>query len=118
MGKKESNRDIRKKVFRYTPEDYASVNYQQIKKIATEIALKELNKQCSVLMDICMMAYMDVMSDIRESHPMIDKDTIDPLKYRQKVEKYIEDYDDGIYNPDQLKAYVGKYRIKKVYRAE
>ena len=66
MGKKESNRDIRKKVFRYTPEDYASVNYQQIKKIATEIALKELNKQCSVLMDICMMAYMDVMSDIRE----------------------------------------------------
>ena len=86
MGKKESNRDIRKKVFRYRPEDYQSVNYKQIKQIATDIALNELNRQCAVLMDICMMAYMDVMSDIRETHPMIDKDTIDPVKYRQKVE--------------------------------
>lgn len=118
MGKKESNRDIRKKVFRYRPEDYQSVNYKQIKQIATDIALNELNRQCAVLMDICMMAYLDTMADIKESHPMIDKEAIDPTKYREKVEKYIEDYDTGIYNADQLKAYVGKYRIRKVYRAD
>ena len=47
MGKKESNRDIRKKVFRYTPEDYASVNYQQIKKIAIPYFL------CDCIGDMC-----------------------------------------------------------------
>ena len=115
MGKKQSNKDIRQKVFRYRPEDYQSVNYKQIKQIAMDIALNELNKQSAILVNICMMAYMDVMQDIQETHPMIEKSVIDPIRFRDIVEKYISDYDGGVFNADQLKSYVGKYRIRKVY---
>lgn len=115
---KKSNRDVRNKVFRYNPSDNRSVSYQQIKQIATGIALDEINKQSAILVNLCMMAYMDIMKDIQESHPMIDKATIDPIKYRDLVEKYISDYDDGIFNADQLKSFVGKYRIRKIFYAD
>ena len=115
---KKSNRDVRNKVFRYNPSDNRSVSYQQIKQIATGIALDEINKQSAILVNICMMAYMDLMEEIKSTHPMIEKDIIDPKHYRDLVEKYIGDYDNGIFNADQLKAFVGKYRIRKIFYAD
>ena len=112
---KKSNKDVRGRVFRYRPEDYASVNYQQIKQIAMNIALEHLNKLSGTMLNITMMAYMDIMTDIKESHPMIDKKVIDPDVFRDKVEKYLNDYDCGEFNADQVKAYVGKHRIGKVF---
>lgn len=115
---KKSNQDIRKKVFRYRPEDYASVNYKQIKQIAMNIALEHLNKLSGTMLNICMMAYIDIMADIKESHPMIDQKIIDPKVFRDKVEKYLTDYDNNEFNADQVKAYVGKNKIKKVFHAD
>ena len=115
---KKSNKDVRGRVFRYRPEDYASVNYQQIKQIAMNIALEHLNKLSGTMLNITMMAYMDIMQDIKESHPMIDPKIIDPKVFRDKVEKYLTDYDNNEFNSDHVKAYVGKNRIKKVFRAD
>jgi len=115
---KKSNKDVRGRVFRYRPEDYASVNYQQIKQIAMNIALEHLNKLSGTMLNICMMAYIDIMADIKESHPMIDPKIIDPKVFRDKVEKYLTDYDNNEFNSDHVKAYVGKNRIKKVFHAD
>ena len=115
---KKSNKSVRNRVFRYNPDDSNAVSYKQIKKIAMDIALKEINKQSAILMNICMMAYLDIMNDIKETHPMIDKTVIDPIKFRDIIEKYISDYDNGIFNEDHLKNYVGKYRVRKIFYAD
>jgi len=38
--------------------------------------------------------------------------------FRDKVEKYLTDYDNNEFNSDHVKAYVGKNRIKKVFNAD
>ena len=115
--KTRSKRDT-KKTYRYEPGNYNEVGYKEVRKIAMRIALETLNRHTAALLNICMMAYMDVMTDLKESHPNIDKAAIDPIRYRDKVESYIQDYDNGEFNQDQLKAYVGKYRVRKMWYAD
>ena len=115
---KRSNKDVRNRIFRYNSTDDMSVTFQQVKQIALGIALEQINKDSAILLDICMMAYIDTMAEIKDTHPMIDKNVIDPKNFKEKIEKYISDYDSGIFNADHLKNYVGKYRVRKVYHAE
>lgn len=87
-----------------------------VKKMASEIAMARLNKSCDAIANLALMTFKDLMQDLHEEYPLIKNDAVKLESFRELFLKYMEDYDSGIFSDDDLRAYLKKTKIKRVWK--
>lgn len=102
------------RIYTYDAKDQTSVSFQQIKKIATDIAMERMNEQTSTICNIAVMTYIDIREDILEYYPLAKIPTA--AEFAAKYKQYLEDYDEGSFTDADLKSYCRKNKIKNVWR--
>lgn len=87
-----------------------------VRKMASEIAMSRLNKSCDAIANLALMTFKDLMQDLLEEYPLIKNDSVKLETFRQLFLKYMEDYDSGIFSDDDLRTYLKKNKIRRVWK--
>ena len=87
-----------------------------VKKMASEIAMAKLNKSCDAIANIALMAFKDSMEDLLAEYPLIKNDAVKLESFKELYLKYMEDYDSGVFTDADLKTYLKKNKITRIWK--